>query len=382
MAIDQESISINVQKVLKQIEECRGRPLICYVTSDRPGAQGTIQADVIPEFIDQVAAIPSDAKSLDLLIVSHGGDPNVAARIVSLIREKVDEFRVLIPRGAFSAATLVALGADHVYMHPCGNLGPVDLQINAPFRRPDGTENRVQFGSEDLAAFVDYARATVGLSDQANLLRVFEKFIDAVGPVPIGIAARAGQHSVFIGEQLLRRRAKKSGGSAEKSRAIVERLTKKFFHHGYAVSRHEASEIGLNVEKASADLDRLLDDIWTQFETLFENRDPFNPVTLLRENPSAAPLFSEVPMLNLPSNLPLQLLQPILQQAMQKPIVFVPPTPYNLLSATLESSRLVSTYRNAGLIFANRRPDMQINWSMAVTKAGWTRVPIKEGVSG
>jgi ClpP class serine protease len=43
---------------------------------------------------------------------------------MSLLREKVKDVAILIPQAAFSAATLMALGADEIVMHPCGNLGP------------------------------------------------------------------------------------------------------------------------------------------------------------------------------------------------------------------------------------------------------------------
>jgi hypothetical protein len=35
----------------RKIENLRGHPLICYVTSIRPQASGRISSDVIPEFI-------------------------------------------------------------------------------------------------------------------------------------------------------------------------------------------------------------------------------------------------------------------------------------------------------------------------------------------
>ena len=106
----------------RQLESVRRRPLVTYVTSDRPGAAGQLGGDAVPEILDQLEGLPTDAEGLDLLLVSNGGDPTVAGRIVSLIRERVKKFAVLVPQAAFSAATLIALGADEIIMHANGGI--------------------------------------------------------------------------------------------------------------------------------------------------------------------------------------------------------------------------------------------------------------------
>src|SRR5437588_11893040 len=93
----------------QRLEKKRGRPLIVYITSTREGSGGAISGDVVPEIQDQLQALPQGTKALDLLLVSQGGDPTVAWRIVSLIRERVEKFSVLVPQAAFSAATLIVL---------------------------------------------------------------------------------------------------------------------------------------------------------------------------------------------------------------------------------------------------------------------------------
>src|SRR5467141_319672 len=143
----------------KKVEARRNRPLIVYVTSNRPNAAGGIAGDSVPELLDQLQRLPAGAQELDLLIVSDGGDPTVAWRIVSLIRERVTKFSALVPQAAYSAATLIVLGADEVVMHPNGNLGPTDPQIRIQRRSgKDGATDAVGFGSEDLMAFLRFSR--------------------------------------------------------------------------------------------------------------------------------------------------------------------------------------------------------------------------------
>jgi len=113
----------------EQIEAHRKHPLIVYVTSKRVGVDASMASDALPYLIEQLDSLPDGTNELDFLIVSFGGDPMVAWRIMSLVRERVDKVSVLIPQSAYSAATLVALGGDEIVMHPNGNLGPVDMQI-------------------------------------------------------------------------------------------------------------------------------------------------------------------------------------------------------------------------------------------------------------
>ena|SRR2546422_2802634 len=92
-------------ELYKQIEARRKRPLIVYVTSSRLNGNGQIAADSVAELIDQLQRLPAGTKELDLMIVSDGGDPTVAWRMVSLIRERATKFSALVPQAAYSAAT-------------------------------------------------------------------------------------------------------------------------------------------------------------------------------------------------------------------------------------------------------------------------------------
>ena len=126
-------------ELYKRIETARGRPLIAYITSSRQNASAQMASDVIPQFTKQLIRIPRASQEVDVLIVSNGGDPTVSWRMISLIRERFQKVGVLLPYAAFSAATLLALGADEIVMHPFSNLGPVDPQLSYPKTNSDAT---------------------------------------------------------------------------------------------------------------------------------------------------------------------------------------------------------------------------------------------------
>ena len=362
-------------ELYRQLEAKRGRPLFAYVTSSRQNATGGMAADAVAEITDQLQALPPEARSLDLLIVSHGGDPTVAWRIVSLIRERVDTFSVLIPQAAFSAATLIALGADEIVMHPHGNLGPVDPQIIVPRQDKQGKPTEpVSFGSEDLNAFLEFARDSVGLTDQSELLSVFQKFLDEVGAVPVGKAARGSQLAISLSKRLLTQYMFAKDGEQRQAETIAEQLNKRYFHHGHAVGRSEARDLGLKIAEPNADVEETMWRIWLDFENELQMRNPFNPLGLVKNNPDCKAMFEPVPQLTIPENLTPEAKQNILNQFLQQSIVHIPSTPYEQTNAAVESPRHSSRCVSEGLIFAARQANMEIKMSVAPTFSGWRKV--------
>jgi hypothetical protein len=337
-------------QLYRAIEAERKHPLIVYVTSMRRNAEAQIARDVICELLAQLQALPLDTKELDLLLGSNGGDGTVAWRIVSLIRERVSRFSVMVPQAAFSAATLIALGADEIVMHPHANLGPTDPQIT-------NRAKNVQFGSEDLAAFLKFARDEVGLTDQLPMLELFKQFSAEVGFVGIGVAARSAQLTQTMGEKLLRLHMK-SESALQQAKVISEALNKKFFHHGYPVSRSEAKEIGLPVANSNPTIEQLLWKVWLDIEEELKFREPFSPVALLKNDPACAALFSPV--------------------APGAAAVAVPPAKMTQIASVMESSRHATRFVVEGDILAMRQPDLNLKINVVPHKEGWLDMPIPQ----
>ena len=69
-------------------------------------------------------------KELVLILNSPGGSALAAERIVNICRSfSTKGFRVIVPKMAKSAATMVCLGADEIIMSKTSELGPIDPQI-------------------------------------------------------------------------------------------------------------------------------------------------------------------------------------------------------------------------------------------------------------
>lgn len=361
------------KELYQKIEKIRGRPLLIYITSPRFNAPAQIASDIIPEFAKQILEIPKESKSIDLLIVSLGGDPTVSWRLICMLRERFDNIGVLLPYVAYSAATLIALGADEIIMHPFGNLGPVDPQLTYVKRNPekDSKKNRpeeIQFGSEDLRHYIDFIKTEVGISDQEQMERAFEMVCKDVGSIPIGIAKRSSHLALSMGEKLLKMHMK----DESKAKVIAEALNKSFYHHGYPLGRREAKEIGLAIGKSNEEIEELMWTIWLDFEKEMECTIPFNPVHIVLNDPQASEIIGPVHQVQIPGNLPPQLLQQAFNTILSSiRVVPVPPIEYEVFQASLESVYCCSQLRTKVLINAMRLPDMNIAVSVVDKSGHW-----------
>jgi len=352
----------------RDIESSRGRPLICYITSIRPQASGGIGAqiagDVIPELIKQINLVSAEHQELDFLVVSNGGDPIAAARVISLLRERFKKVSVLIPYVAYSGATLLALGADEIVMHPFSNLGPVDPQLIVP----SAEGGAIAYGAEDLRNFISFVRE-VGISDQEEMARAFELLTKEVGAVRLGVANRSSHLMQTLGEKLLSLHLKDN----TQAKTIAETLSRSYHHHGYPLGPSDAESIGLPVVRATDELEMSIWQVWEDLEQEMECNKVFYPLEVVLSDPNAASLLCPVTQVQLPTNIPPQLLQQAYNQVLQQiGIVAVPPVDFELFLATLESVRGKSESRFKGKVNAVRQPDMNIAVSIMQVSQGWS----------
>ena len=321
-------------------------------------------SDVILEFARQIEKIPKDEKEIDILIVSNGGDPTVSWRLVSMIRDRFKKFGILLPYSAYSAATLFALGADEIIMHPFSNLGPVDPQLS--YRKKDN--QAVNFGAEDLRHFLEYVKNEVGISDQVPLEKSFELVCQDVGAIPIGIAKRSSSLALTMSEKLLGLHLK----DQNKAKAIAEQLNTSFYHHGYPLGRREAKEIGLNIVEPDDELGGLMWQIWLNMQDEMKCSEPFSPIEILMEDTDIRNVLTRATLLNVPANTPPQLLQQIAQNIIQAlNIVDIPAKEFEIFQATVESINFRSEFRTNGIISANRKADLNIALNVINIASKW-----------
>lgn len=150
------------------------RLLIAYITSTRSGHEIQIADDAFRLMFEHLEQGKDLAKNgVDLFIHSNGGSGTVPWRIVSLVRQYTKSLAVLVPHRAFSAATLIALGANEIVMHKMGCLGPIDPSVSNIFNPPHpGAPGQVApISVEDVTAFFKLVKEEVGITHEDELVQ-------------------------------------------------------------------------------------------------------------------------------------------------------------------------------------------------------------------
>lgn len=275
-----------VQRIAKiqELQRARGNTvLVSYVTSTRPNLEAPMALDVVPIIHSHLRAIgraKADTK-IDLFLHSNGGDSVVPWRLVSLIREFCSEFNVLVPFRAFSAGTLTCLGADNVFMHPMGMLGPTDPTVTTPYNPPNPQSPQQYLGIsvEDVASYVALVKDDVGIRHEDELVQAFKVLADKVHPLALGSVKRATSQSRMLGEKLLRRRAADQITQSDFDE-IIEKLSSRLYYHGHPINRNEAREdLGLKfVKDPTPEVEQLMWELYELYAEEMKLELEFQPI--------------------------------------------------------------------------------------------------------
>lgn len=291
---------------IAELEKLRGSKVIAYVTSTRQGQESQMAMDVIQPLYEHLVTVSGNKKipKIDLFIHSNGGDGTVPWRLVTLIREFCDEFNLLVPNRAFSAATLTALGADNVVMHAMGMLGPTDPTVANPFNPPNPNQPNQVLGIsvEDVASYFELVKEDVGIRHEDELIQAFSILADKVHPLALGNVKRSTLQSRMLGHKLLLRRANNSL-AAHDIEEIIQKLTSELYFHGHPINRQEArDDVGLTFVKDASDEEaEKMWNLYLIYEKEMRLSEVFQPIQeALALHPLALPVSSGPGMMPIP----------------------------------------------------------------------------------
>ncbi len=118
------------EDLYQQIEQALGdniRVVSLFTSFTFPVVLEDADADMLEEVLGDT---DWGDKELVLILNSPGGSALAAERIVNICRSFSEKsFRVIVPKMAKSAATMVCLGSDEIIMSRTSELGPIDPQI-------------------------------------------------------------------------------------------------------------------------------------------------------------------------------------------------------------------------------------------------------------
>lgn len=282
--VKKEDKRLLTNELLSQLQSKRGSKVIVYIVSTRQGVNFQIADDAVRVIYDHLVAseIKPDEK-LDLFLHSFGGVGVVPWKLVNLIREFTNNFEVLVPYKAYSAATLIALGANKIVMHPMGELGPIDPKVSNEFNPITPQGQTIGINVEDVAAYISFVKEFVEIRHEDELIQALNSLTTKVHPLALG-----NVHRFYAQSRMMARKLLKLHMTDPKDEHIVEEisetLTSKLFFHGHPINRTEAESLKLKIERPDEEIETLMWRLYEEYEREMEMKNPFNAKEMLNSS--------------------------------------------------------------------------------------------------
>jgi len=197
--------------------------------------------------------------TLEILVHSPGGHAHVAYRLAKYFRGHCRRLNIIIPMMAKSAATLLCLNADTVYMGEFAELGPLDAQLRDELDKgfgyfsPLDEFKSMEFMKEYATGILDYfghALAERGMSVKqalheaiAGAVGIMNPLYSHIDPSKVGSYSRALSEGEEYAKRLL---ASVKHPGAEN---LAEHLVWDYPAHDFVIDYEEAKAIGLPVQR-------------------------------------------------------------------------------------------------------------------------------------
>lgn len=212
---------------------------------------------------------PKNENKILLVLNSIGGNIYPAYKIIHILRSKCKSFEVIILENANSAATLMALGADMIYMSEQSELGPLDLPmpehptfegVVGPLSALDGVKPlSYLFSSVYLMALNNLGldirtKTRMSRKDSLKLALDFassyiQPMVDKLDPWILNMCERSLRIAENYGKEFLFNYMFKGNiNFKSKSEDIAHKLVWGFPAHDYTISMENAKKMGLEVD--------------------------------------------------------------------------------------------------------------------------------------
>lgn len=233
---------------LTALEECRGNPLILYVAPFE---------DTCVRMLYECLRTLGKTERLDFVLSTTGGNITTAHQLALLLREYAHYLTILVPYRALSAGTLLCLSADELVLGPMSALGPIDAHIGSAGSPPPDAPTMIS--AQDVHAFREMAEQWFGVVREEDRLQILALVAQRIFPTSLSAFYRSDQLTRQIANELLTYQLPDAETSVRQH--IVDRLAGGYFAHDYRILRQEASSLGLRVQFASQQEERLLWDL-------------------------------------------------------------------------------------------------------------------------
>ena len=246
-----------------------------------------------------------NVNDLDVVIDSEGGNIDAACLIVKILRSHSKRIHACVPRCAKSAATLLCLSADTIWMDESGELGPLDPQIYAKGIDADEMTRTSALGQfRALDELRDFSLSVVDrmakkLATQHRLgtdqcvkhainftVGAMAPLFAQLNPEKIGQRSRDLDVAHAYGRRLIR--FTKAQNNPE---SVLNQLIYRYSSHSFVIDIEELESMRFDVSRFSEDESRAAHNLVK--ELLDGERDlvlPYSPVPEKSSSPEKEPI--------------------------------------------------------------------------------------------
>lgn len=232
-------------KYLNELSNYSKRNTIIYATrwssGDAPPNLVSINDEDIQAFMEAIAGLKGN--TLDLILHTGGGSAEATDAIVSYLRQKFSDIRIIIPQAAMSAGTMLACAANTIVMGKQSSIGPIDPQFIL----------QTSVGVQALPAHAileQFKKAQEDCRDNPKNLNSWLPMLSQYGPA---LLVRC-QDQIDFGKELVENWLSTYMFNGEKSdlpKTIATYLSKhsNFKTHGKHINIVDAKALGLKIEQ-------------------------------------------------------------------------------------------------------------------------------------
>lgn len=224
------------QKIIIDVENKLQSKLICYWNSNN----GEICGNDVYVFNDIIKNL-SLKDELYIFIKSKGGSGTQSLRIVNLLRNYVKKIYALVPVECCSAATMMALGANEIFMGPIAYLSAVDTSIDHDLSPVDKNNSQVNVSQDELIRVIKLWNKQSGKAKT----NPYQSLYSHIHPLVFGAVDRASSLSIKLCKEILSYHI----DDEKKINRISSSLNSNYPSHNYPITYKEAKKIGINVKQ-------------------------------------------------------------------------------------------------------------------------------------
>lgn len=238
------------RKYILELHKKTNRNLIVYASKWTSGDATpnlvSINDEDVHAFMEAVHGLKGN--DLDLVLHTGGGSAEATDAIVSYLRQKFTNIRVIIPQAAMSAGTMLACAADEIIMGKHSSIGPIDPQFI--LNTPTGIQ-----AVPAHAILEQFEKAQKEISENPKLLNSWMPMLGQYGPALIIRCKNQIQFAKQTVENWLKLYMLKD--SPTKAIEIAEYLSNhdNFKTHGKHINVIEAKRLGFKIIDLEGDQD-------------------------------------------------------------------------------------------------------------------------------